>query len=543
MRPSPPPPQPTADRRVRRASMAACTLGSATVFLDASMVPVALPSLAHELGGGLALQQWVTVAYLLTLGALVLVGGSLSDLFGRRRVFAVGALGFAAASLLCAAAPNAAVLIAARAVQGVAGALLVPSALALLGDAFAPAQRGKAIGAWTAWTGLATVLGPLAGGVLVATVSWRGLFVLSAGPALSALWFLRAIPPRPARHARVDSAGALLATLAFGGLSVALVEQPQRGWSDLLVLGALIVASIGLVSFVFHERRSVAPMLPLGLFHRRNFSVATLGTVLLYAAFNASWFFTVVFLQQVAGYTALQAGMALSPIPVLIFALSRTFGGLADRHGARRLIAAGSLLSAAGLALLVRVGAGAAYAVDVLPAVAVLGLGLAMAAAPLTAVVLGDVSAECSGIASGINNAAARISGLLAIAALGVVLTAHFPGQLEQALATRGVNAKVTQAVNATKPQPLAGADGGQQTPEVTQALAAASVSCFHLVMISCAALAALGGLVGLTASRRSLRAVPAAGCPGGALCGASQDLAVADAEPRSVIQSVAAPG
>lgn len=519
--------------------MAACTLGSATVFLDASMVPVGLPSLGAELGGGLALQQWVTVAYLLTLGALVLVGGSLSDLLGRRRVFAAGAVGFAAASLLCAAAPNAASLIAARAGQGVAGALLVPSALALLSDAFAPDERAKAIGAWTAWTGLATVLGPLAGGLLVETASWRGLFVVSAAPALTALWFLRSVPAHAPRHARVDTSGALLATLALGGLSVALLEQPRQGWTDPLVLGGLVVSAVALATFLLHERRAAAPMLPLGLFRRRNFSVATLGTVLLYAAFNASWFFTIVFLQQVAGYTAMQAGLALLPIPILIFALSRAFGVLADRRGARPLIASGSLLAAAGLGLLMRVDSGAAYAADVLPAVGVLGLGLAMAVAPLTAVVLADVSAEHSGIASGINNAAARLSGLLSIAALGALLIAHFPGQVERSLAARGIDDRAAQTLIGTDAQPLGATADRYTAPEIADALTAASVSSFHLVIAVCAALAALGGLVALGASRPSRRSVAAAGCPGGALCGASEDAAVAHEQSRSVTPSV----
>jgi EmrB/QacA subfamily drug resistance transporter len=518
--------------RSQRLTLLACILGSSTAFLDGTLVNVALPSIRADLHGGLATQQWVVDGYLLTLGSLLLVGGSLGDIFGRRRVFACGVASFGAASLLCAAAPNATLLIAARALQGVAGALLVPSTLALIMDTFHEHQRAAAIGAWTAWTGIATAIGPLAGGLLVQLGSWRWIFVVNVPFVVATLWLLEHAPRGLASApAHVDWVGGLLAALGLGGPVFALIEQPHYGWSSGRVWPALVAGCALLVCFVLWERRCSAPMLPLELFSIRNFSVGNLATFAYYAALGTTTFFLVVFLQEVAGYSPLASGLSLMPLSILMFLLARRFGALADRVGPRLFMGIGPLVTAAGLLwLLVFVDAHASYAGEVLPGVVVFALGLALTVAPLTAAVLGSVASGHSGAASGVNNAVARVAGMIAVAAVGAAVAGSFSNAVTTKLPSP-VRAGAAAQRAAGRPFVLdASAFAAAERPAARRVLVGASVDAFRLSIGIAAALAAFSGLLSLLGI--SNRPVAAAKGGGGALVGGS---AGAAAEPVGV--------
>jgi EmrB/QacA subfamily drug resistance transporter len=484
----------------KRTVLLACILGSGIVFLDGSIVNVALPAIRRGVGGGLATQQWVVEAYLLTLSSLLLVGGSLGDLLGRRRVFRAGLVGFGVCSLLCALAPSAPLLIGARAAQGAAGALLVPSALALIMDTFGEHERGAAIGTWTAWAGVATVLGPLGGGAMIQLASWRWVFAINLVPVAVTLALLRrgGSGRAAAPGARVDVPGALLAAFGLAGPVYALIEQPRHGWGAREVLVPLLGGLALLAGFVAWERRAPEPMLPLGLFRSRNFSFGNLTTLAVYAGLGVTTFFLVLFLQQVAGYTPLAAGLALLPITLIMLALSRRFGALAGRLGPRAFMAGGPVVAAAGLALLLRVGPEADYAGEVLPGVCVFGLGMAVTVAPLTAAVLSSVDPGRSGVASGVNNAVARVAALLAIAALGAVVTASFGARVRGELADRAP--AVIARVDA---RPLV-----IDTPGVPRAaLVDASVHAFRVAIALAAALVLLGGVLAFAGIRNPLAA------------------------------------
>jgi EmrB/QacA subfamily drug resistance transporter len=403
--------------------LAATVLGSGMAFLDTTVVIVALPSIGRELGGGLSLLQWVVDAYLLALGALVLVGGALADLLGRDRVFLVGAAAFGVLSAVCGAAPAGWVLIVARLVQGVAASLLVPTSLAVVSTSFTAEERGRAIGAWSGLSGLATVLGPFVGGVLVDHASWRWVFLINLPlAAITVAIALRHLPNReaPARPIaeRLDLAGAATSFTGLGLLVLGLIESARPGTSRILTLAAMAVGVALIAGFAVVEMRNERPMLPLSLFAIRGFAVANLTTLLVYAALSVSMFLVVLELQEVAGYGALGAGLALLPITLLLLALSPRMGAAVGRVGPRRLMTAGPAIAAAGLLLFLRVSADAPYFSVVLPAAAVFGLGLAITVAPLTTTVLGSVPSTRAGVASGVNNAVARVAGLLAVAAI-----------------------------------------------------------------------------------------------------------------------------
>lgn len=399
-------------------------LAAFVAFLDGSVVNVALPAIVRELGGGLSTQQWVVDGYLLTLGALILLAGSLSDLFGRRRILWWGLVGFGVASLLCAVAPSAEVLIAARALQGMAGALLVPSSLALIIAGFSGPAQGKAIGTWTAWTGISFIVGPLVGGALVDAASWRWVFAINVVPIAVTLWLMSRLELEEPQHERprVDVVGAVLCTLGLAASVYALIEQPHYGWSEPMIWGGLLAGLGLLVGFVWYERRAKAPMLPLELFKVRNFSVGNLATTSIYAGLAVSTFLIVIFLQQVAGYSALWAGMALLPVTLIMFVWSGKFGALAGRLGPRWFMAGGPILGGIGFLMLLGMSATPNYWTQVLPGVLVFGLGLTATVAPLTSAVLGDIPSRNAGIGSAVNNAIARIAGLLAVAAVGVII-------------------------------------------------------------------------------------------------------------------------
>jgi len=395
------------------------------VFVDSTVVNVALPALQRDLGGGLALQQWVVDAYLLTLGALLLLGGSLGDLYGGRTVFAAGVLAFGLTSVLCAAAPDGTVLIVARGLQGVAGAVLTPAALATITAVFSGEERGQAIGAWTAWTGIAFVIGPLVGGWLVSVASWRSIFLVNVPLVAATLALVLAALPRTDRgrpHGRVDVPGATLCTLGLAGPVFALIEAPKRGFGDPLILAALLGGAALLAAFVAWELHAPAPMLPLRLFRRRNFTFANVETLAVYAALSTLTFFLVLFLQQLAGYSALESGLATVPITAVMFVLSPRVGRLSMRTGPRLFMGTGPLVCAAALVWMRPLAPDFDYWTELLPPLVVFAVGLSLIVAPLTSTVLADAGERDAGIASGVNNAVARVAGLLGIAVVGAAI-------------------------------------------------------------------------------------------------------------------------
>jgi EmrB/QacA subfamily drug resistance transporter len=399
-------------------------LSSFVALLDGSIVIVALPALARELGGGFAAQQWTVDAYLITLGSLMLIAGSFSDIFGRKRILAIGLVGFMVTSLLCAVAPNALMLVIARALQGATGALLVPSALALIVSTFSGPAQGKAIGSWTAWAGIASIVGPLLGGILVEISSWRWIFVVNIVPISITLWLLYKIAPENHRrkHVPVDASGALLCAIGLGGTVYALIEQARYGWGSPLVFVPFLGGAVALLLFVWRESRISNAMLPLSLFKVRNFNVGNVATFAIYAGLSVAVFLITLFIQQVGGYSAIQAGFALLPVTILMFALSSRMGALAGRYGPRFFMSVGPIIAGIAFLYLLQTDAHAAYWTQIFPAVFFFGLGLTTTVAPLTSAILGSVHPDRAGIASAFNNAVARIAGLIAIAVLGLVM-------------------------------------------------------------------------------------------------------------------------
>jgi EmrB/QacA subfamily drug resistance transporter len=511
----------------KRLVLIAAILGTTVVTVDSTVVNVALPAIADDLGGGLAGQQWTSNAYLVTLGSLLLIGGSLGDLFGERRMFALGVAGFGVTSLFCAVAPTIELLVLARALQGVAGALLTPAALAVIVTAFPPDERGKAVGAWTAWGGIGTVLGPLIGGQLVDTASWRWIFAINIPIVIVTLVLVfRAVPEgreRPA-DARVDVVGALLCAVGLAAMTFGLIEQPLRGWGDPAVALPLAIGALLFAGFLVWEARSAHPMLPLGLFRRRNFAIGNVETFSMYAGLGLLFFFLVLFLQQVAGWSALAAGTASLPVTVVMFLFSTRFGMLADRHGPRFFMGVGPLVAALGLAWFLRLDADVDYLTDLLPGLLVFALGLSMTVAPLTATVLADADERNAGIASGVNNAIARVASLVAIAAVGALVAASYGSSLEDDLGDTANRSDVAPAVEEAKQQPLAevvveGAPEGVQE-EVVDAAEDASVGAFRVGIGIATLLVALGGVLGLAGLVNPGRRVEAVDCSGGQLVG-----------------------
>ncbi|MFF5844036.1 MFS transporter [Streptomyces massasporeus] len=393
-------------------------LGSSMAMLDSTVVNVALPRIGRDLDANLSALQWTVNAYMVTLAGLILLGGALGDRFGRRKVFVVGVVWFAVASLLCGIAPNAGVLIAARALQGVGGALLTPGSLALIQASFHPDDRGRAVGLWSGFGGIGAAVGPFVGGWLVDGPGWRWVFLLNVPLALVCVPVaLRHVPESGDQqaHGRFDVLGAVLGALALALVTYALIEA---GGGGAVVVVSAVAGLAAAVAFVVVERRRPDPMMPLDIFASRQFTAVNLVTLCVYAALGGFFFLAALQLQVVVGYSALAAGTALLPTTVLMLLLSARSGELAGRIGPRIPLTVGPLLCAAGMLMMLRVGPGASYVADVLPALVVLGLGLVTLVAPLTATVLGSVSVVRAGLASGINNAAARAAGLIAVAAL-----------------------------------------------------------------------------------------------------------------------------
>lgn len=410
--------------RQQRLVLAIAVLASTVVFLDGSVINVALVKMSEELGGGLSTQQWILDAYLITLGSLILLAGSLSDLFGRIVILRVGLIGFAITSLLIAVAPTAEFVIVMRALQGVAGALLVPSSLALIIATFRDAAQAKAIGAWTAWTSAAFLAGPLLGGLFVDFLSWRLVFAINVIPIAITLVLLSVLGQKDVRRegVSIDFPGAILGVLGLGGPVFALIEQGTYGWSSPVIYLPFVLGILSLGAFVWWQSKAKAPMLPLGLFRIRNFWSGNIATTFIYAALNIGGFITVVFLQQVAGFTATLAALAFLPVTIANISLSTFFGGLSGKYGPRFFMTVGPILAGVGYLLFLRMGENVNYWWDVLPGVLVFSLGLSMTVAPLTSAILGSVPTQQSGIGSATNNAVSRVAGLIGIAMLGVIL-------------------------------------------------------------------------------------------------------------------------
>jgi EmrB/QacA subfamily drug resistance transporter len=487
--------------------LAATILGSSMAFIDGSVVNVALPAIQSGLNVSVEGAQWVVNAYTLMLGALMLVGGSAGDRFGRRRVFALGAAIFTAGSVGCGLAPNATVLIAARVVQGIGGALLVPVSLAIISAAFPAPERGKALGTWAGFSAVTTALGPVLGGWLVDTLSWRAIFFINVPIAVITLGIaFRHVPE--SREASADAAldwpGGLLAALGLGALAYGLTAASERDWTHPSVSGSLILSAALMIAFIWREARAASPMLPFGLFRSMTFTGANMMTLLLYFALSGAFFFLPFDLIQIRGYSATLAGAAFLPFTLIMGGLSRWSGGLMDRYGARLPLIAGPVIAAAGLALFALPDIGGSYWVTLFPGMVVLGLGMTISVAPLTTTVMSSVEDRHAGTASGINNAVSRIAGMLAVALLGTLAVGAFGSALETRLTAlpvtpeirRALKAEVAKLAEAQVPSQVR----GEQRLVLEQALNESFVQSFRFVMLISASLALLAALcAGLT--------------------------------------------
>jgi EmrB/QacA subfamily drug resistance transporter len=516
------------DRRRKRFTIIATILGSTIVFLDATVVNVALPAISDDLNAGLADQQWVVEAYALATVSLLLVGGALGDQFGRRRIFTIGLIGFGTTSILCALAPSSAFLIGARGLQGLTGALLVPGSLAIIAATFEGAERGKAVGTWTAWTGIATVIGPAGGGALVEAISWRAIFWINISLVIFTVWLARTHVEEsldPEADRAIDWLGILMSALGLGGVVFGFIEQPMEGWGSPVVLIPLVGGALLFMSFLLWESRYRHSMLDLGLFRIRNFAVTNLETLIVYSGLIGALFFVTLFLQQTVGYTPLQSGFATTPISLILFALSPQFGKIATGIGPRVPMCVGPIVGGIGLLLFTRVNADASYVTDVLPAVVVFGLGLSATVAPLTATALNSVAEHRVGVASGINNAVSRIAGVLAIAIFGALIAGKFGSTVDGHLTQASLSPQGQRAIDKSKDNPLQRPSTGDlsaaEANDVETATEAGAEDGFHLALMAAGTLMIVGGVIagiGLRNPPResaydSPRAAPAGEC------------------------------
>jgi EmrB/QacA subfamily drug resistance transporter len=487
--------------------LVATILGSSMAFIDGTVVNVALPVLQTDLRANVANVQWVVEAYSLFLSALILVGGSLGDLYGRKRIFATGIALFTLASVVCGLAPTITFLIIARAFQGIGGALLVPGSLAIISATFDSKQRGQAIGTWSGFTSITTVLGPVLGGWLVQNASWRWVFFINVPVAVIVLVILFWRVPESfgeENSRRLDYPGALLATLGLGGIVYGLIEAGNVGLGNPAVLLALAIGVIALVTFLIVEARSSAPMVPLSLFRSPTFSGANLLTLLLYAGLGGALFFVPFNLIRVQGYSPTEAGAATLPMIIIMFLLSRWSGSFVSRYGAKLPLIVGPLIAAVGFALFARPAIGGSYWTTFFPAAVMLGLGMAIAVAPLTTAVMGSVGPQRAGTASGINNAVSRTAGLIAIAVLGLVVLAVFSSSLDSHLAalSGSISQQTIQMVAAQKAL-LVGIQipsgiGSQSHAALQQAINESFVTSFRVAMFISSGLALASALSAL---------------------------------------------
>lgn len=482
--------------------LAATILGSSLAFVDSTVVNVALPALQATFHASVVDVQWVVEGYGLFLAALILVGGSLGDLFGRRRVFVIGVTLFATGSAWCGLSRTIHELILARCAQGVGAALLVPGSLAIISASFEEKRRGAAIGTWSGSTAITTAIGPVLGGWLIEHASWRWAFFINLPLALSVIvicWWR--VPESKSPNAKgIDFLGALSGTLGLAGITFGLLEAPRFGWQSPEVIGALLAGTLALAAFVIVERRVQSPMVPLTLFRSRAFAGANLLTLFLYAAIGVFFFLFPLNLIQVQGYSATKAGAAGLPTILLLFSLSRWSGGLVARYGARLPLIAGPFIVAVGFALFTMPSVGGSYWRTFFPAFLVLGFGMAVSIAPLTTVVMNAIGPDRSGVASGVNNAVARIAGLLAVAVLGIVALHAFRSSLEAAPILSEVSPAVRQEILAhtidLAATPIPARAEPQQVPQLKEAIRTSFVFAFRLVLSICAGLAVLSALV-----------------------------------------------
>jgi EmrB/QacA subfamily drug resistance transporter len=486
---------------VSRAVLIATILASSMVFIDSSAVNVALPTIQRELDASAAQAQWVVESYALFLAALLLVGGVLGDRFGRKRIFILGTVLFASTSVWCGLSPNIEMLIAARAAQGMAAALLTPASLAIISAAFRDGtERGRAIGTWSGFTAITAAFGPVLGGWLVENASWRWVFFINLPLAVVVVAVaLRGVPEsRDEGAGRLDIIGAVLATIGLGALVFGLIEGPARGWGNPVVLASLLIGVAGLVAFIAAETRVPSPMMPLALFRSPTFGGANLLTFLLYGAFGGALFWLPFNLIQVQGYTATEAGAALLPAILIIFALSRQTGALIGRYGARLPLTIGPIIVALAFLLFAIPGTEGSYWTTFFPAAVVLGIGMAITIPPLTTAVMSEVPQQQAGTASGINNAVARTAGLIAIAVFGVIVTTVFNRELTSRLDAMPALAPATrQAVDAQRPDLAAAHPPEGTAPDtaaaIDEAIDESFVTGFRVAMVIGAAMALLG--------------------------------------------------
>jgi len=487
----------------RRWILAATILGSSMVFIDGTVVNVALPALQANLNATAVDVQWVVEAYALFLAALLLLGGSLGDHLGRRRIYAIGVVIFALASIWCGLAPNISQLIIARAVQGIGGALLVPGSLAIISASFPEAERGQAIGTWSGSTAITTAMGPVIGGWLIENVSWRAVFFLNLPLALIVLalvWFWVPESRDEEEKGKLDLKGAALATISLGGIVFGLIESSRLGFKSPVVLIALIGGVIVSAVFIFIEARVKSPMMPLTLFRSANFAGANLLTFFLYAALAGTLFFLPLNLIQVQRYTATAAGAATLPFILIMFLLSRWSGGLVKRYGSRLPLIVGPMIAAAGFVLFMRPGVGGNYWTMFFPAVVVLGVGMAVSVAPLTTTVMNSVSQNRAGIASGVNNAVSRTAGLLSVAVLGLIMFHTFNACRDRRLDQVAVPVELRRVLDSQRAR-LAAIEIPRETDEqarklIKQAIDECFVSGFRRVMLLGAALGLMSSLM-----------------------------------------------
>jgi EmrB/QacA subfamily drug resistance transporter len=483
--------------------IAAASIGSGMAFLDSTVMNVALPAVQAELGASVREVQWSYGAFALVLSALILVGGTLGDHFGRRRLFIVGAGIFGAASLWCALVPDTGQLVVARAVQGLGGALLIPASLAIVGASFEGKQRARAIGAWGALSGLAMAVGPVLGGLLVEYVSWRAAFLLAPAMAVVAIPIALSHVPesRDPDARRLDLAGAFLATSGLAGVVYALIESSARGFGDARVLAALILGLIALSAFVLVEQHVRHPMVPPSLFHSRSFTGANLVTLLFYIALTGSLFFLPFLMMQVHGYSAFVAGSVFLPFVAMALLIGRFSGHISARFGAKLPLIVASLAVAAGLLLFALPGADhGSYWISFFPAMVVQGFGMALAITPMTTVALGSVEDEHSGMASGVNNAVARVAGLLAVAVLGSFIYGAFSSSLDARMEDMNMPGEVRIAMEAAKAdlgaaEAPAGVNAATEA-QIERAIDESFVTGFRAVMLASAGLALASALI-----------------------------------------------
>jgi EmrB/QacA subfamily drug resistance transporter len=509
-----------------RLVLVACILASSLTGMDGLMTTTALPAMAETFDVGLAVQQWIVAGFLLALGSLLLVGGALGDLYGRWRIFGLGAVASGLAVTVCALAPNPALLLVGRLLQGMAAALLLPSVLAVLTRTYEGERRSKAIASWSAWSGLSVIAGPIVGGLLIDALSWRAIYWVQVPfAALVVVLIYRAAPRQEERAVatgRVDLGGALLAVLAIGGPVFFVIQGSNTGWTNPLVVAALVAGLAALVLFVWWERRAATPLLPLSLFRIRRFTLLNVVTFVLYGGLIACGTYTVLFLQDGLRFHPAVAGV-VSAVPIIVlFARSGRFGALADRFGGTVFVAAGLIVAGLGMLLLLRVDAVDDLFTLVLPSTLIHGLGLAMLVAPLTAGVMSAVPGERAGIASGINNAVARTGSMAAIAVIGVLISLQFSASLEHALEGKEAGQAVRQAVEQARQHPFSTTPRGRLSPaertELEPILSTAAVDAFRSGMAVTAGLALTAGVIAFAGLRHRPRprydAAGTIGCP-----------------------------